>query len=549
MKKIFLFLSLLTACLISSCGNTKEKADYIVTNGRVYTVDSLFSIQTAFAVKDGKFLKAGNTEELLSTYQSDSLVDLQGAAVYPGFIDGHAHFYRYGLGLTQADLTGTRSYQEILERLKAHRQRYPQSSWIIGRGWDQNDWEDKRFPTKEPLDSLFPDTPVLLTRVDGHAALVNSKALEIADVVTASTQIMGGKVIVENGKPSGVLIDNAIDLVSRHIPEPGRPEQISALLSAQQNCFAVGLTTVVDAGLDKATVDLMDSLQQETQLSMRLYAMLNPSEENKNHYFASGPYKTDKLSVCSFKVYGDGALGSRGASLLAPYHDDHDNHGFLLNTPQAYEALAQEIYASGFQMNTHCIGDSANRTLLNIYSRLLATGNDRRWRIEHAQVVSREDLDKFGTHNIIPSVQPTHATSDMYWAEDRLGAERIKTAYTYKDLLEVSGLLALGSDFPVEDINPLYGFHAAVARQNAEGYPEEGFQPENKISRENALRGMTIWAAYANFEDKEKGSIEAGKVADFVVLEEDIMEAANERLPEIKVKYTVLGGNIVHAKK
>jgi predicted amidohydrolase YtcJ len=549
MKKILLFLSFLPACLIISCGNSKEKADYIITNARVYTVDSLFSIHEAFAVKDGKFLKAGNTEELLNAYQSDSLVDLQGAAVYPGFIDGHAHFYRYGLGLTQADLTGTRSYDEILERLKVHRQRYPQSSWIIGRGWDQNDWEDKRFPTKEPLDSLFPDTPVLLTRVDGHAALVNSKALEIADVVTASTQITGGRVIVKNGKPSGVLIDNAVDLVSRHIPEPGRPEQIKALLSAQQNCFAVGLTTVVDAGLDKATIDLMDSLQQESQLSMRLYAMLNPSEENKNHYFASGPYKTDKLSVCSFKIYGDGALGSRGASLLAPYHDDHDNYGFLLNSPQAYEALAQEIYASGFQMNTHCIGDSANRTLLNIYSRLLAPGNDRRWRIEHAQVVSREDLDKFGTHYIIPSVQPTHATSDMYWAEDRLGAERIKTAYTYKDLLEVSGLLALGSDFPIEDINPLYGFHAAVARQDADGYPAEGFQPENKISRENALRGMTIWAAYANFEDKEKGSIEPGKVADFVVLEEDIMEAANERLPEIKVKYTVLGGNIVHAKK
>lgn len=548
MKKILLFLSFLAPGLLSSCGDTKEKADYIVTNARVYTVDSLFSTQSAFAVKDGRFVKVGSTEELLDTYETDSLVDLQGAAVYPGFIDAHAHFYRYGLGLTHADLSGTSSYEEVLERLKTHRQQHPNTSWIIGRGWDQNDWEDKSFPTKEPLDELFPNTPVLLTRVDGHAALVNRKALEIADVVNAGTRIIGGKVVLENGQPTGLLIDNAIDLVSKHVPEPGRREQIDGLLSAQQNCFAVGLTSVVDAGLDKTTIDLMDSLQQAGQLHMRLYAMLNPSQENKDHYFKEGPYRTDRLTVTSFKIYGDGALGSRGASLLEPYHDDHGNYGFLLNTPEAYEAIAREIYENGFQMNTHAIGDSANRTILDIYGRFLSRDNDRRWRIEHAQVVSREDLDKFGTYNIIPSVQPTHATSDMYWAADRLGEDRVKTAYTFKDLLETSGLLALGSDFPVEDINPLYGFHAAVARQDTEGYPEGGFQPENKISREDALRGMTIWAAYSNFEEQQKGSIEAGKVADFVVLEEDIMEIAEDRLANVQVKHTVIGGNSVFAK-
>lgn len=546
MKRIAL-LTLLAGSLLLSCGSPKEKADYIVTNGRIYTVDSLFSTAEAFAVKDGKFVQVGRKEAILEAFESDSLIDLQGAAVYPGFIDAHAHFYRYGLGLVQADLTGTTSFEEVLQRLQAHREKYPDSPWIIGRGWDQNDWENKEFPTKEELDARYPNTPVLLTRIDGHAALVNQPALELAGI-DASTNILGGRVILQNGAPTGVLIDNAIDQVSEKIPAPGRKQQRQALLNAQENCFAVGLTSVVDAGLEKETIDLMDSLQQEGSLKMRVYAMLSPSQTNKDYYFEHGPYITDHLTVTSFKVYGDGALGSRGASLLEPYHDDHGNYGFLLNTPEAFADLAAEILKNDFQMNTHCIGDSANRTLLNIYSNLLEEGNDRRWRIEHAQVVAPADLAIFGTHNIIPSVQPTHATSDMYWAGDRLGEERVQTAYTYKELLETAGLLAIGSDFPVEDINPLYGFHSAVARKDAENYPEGGFQPENKISREDALRGMTIWAAYSNFEEEKKGSIEAGKLADFVVLEQDIMEAPENQLRNIGVLQTVIGGKRVYAK-
>ncbi|WP_017730801.1 amidohydrolase [Nafulsella turpanensis] len=538
--------TLLGSSILSGCGSDKETVDYIITNAKIYTVDSLFSRAEALAVKDGRFVEVGQANTLLELYETDSLVDLEGAAVYPGLIDAHAHFYRYGLGLTEADLTGTTSFAEVLERLKAHREEYPESPWIIGRGWDQNDWDNKAFPTRKELDELYPETPVLLTRVDGHAALVNQRALELAGI-DAGTSILGGKVIVEAGKPTGVLVDNAIDLVSHHIPEPNRKQQIQTLLQAQENTFAVGLTTVDDAGLEKATVDLIDSLQKAGALKMRVYAMLNPSETNKAYYFENGPYVTDHLSVTSFKVYGDGALGSRGANLLEPYHDDPKNYGFLLRTPEAYAALAEEIHANDFQMNTHAIGDSANRTLLNIYSKVLEKDNDRRWRIEHAQVVAPVDLDIFGEYNIIPSVQPTHATSDMYWAADRLGDERVKTAYTYQDLLEATGMLALGSDFPVEHINPLYGFHSAVARKDAEGFPEGGFQPENKISREDALRGMTIWAAYSNFEEDIKGSIEAGKLADFVVLEKDIMEAPEEELRDIKVRFTVIGGEKVFA--
>jgi predicted amidohydrolase YtcJ len=546
MKRIVI-LSLLVGSLLAGCGSTKEKADYIITNAKVYTVDSLFSVADAFAVKDGKFVQVGQTDAVLEAYESDSLVDLKGAAVYPGLIDAHAHFYRYGLGLVEADLTGTGSFEEVLQRLEAHREKYPDNPWVIGRGWDQNDWETKEFPTKTEIDARYPNTPVLLTRVDGHAALVNQAALELAGI-NARTSILGGRVELENGKPTGLLVDNAIDMVSEKIPAPGRKQQIEALLNAQENCFAVGLTSVDDAGLEKETIDLMDSLHEAGSLKMRVYAMLNPSQANKDYYFEHGPYTTDHLTVTSFKIYGDGALGSRGASLLEPYHDDHGNHGFLLNTPEAYADLAKEISEHDFQMNTHCIGDSANRTLLNIYSKLLEPDNDRRWRIEHAQVVAPADLEVFGTHNIIPSVQPTHATSDMYWAGDRLGEERVKTAYTYQELLETAGLLAIGSDFPVEDINPLYGFHSAVARQDAENFPEGGFQPENKISREDALRGMTIWAAYSNFEEDKKGSIEAGKLADFVVLEQDIMEAPEKDLRDIEVLRTVVGGESVYNK-
>ncbi len=555
MKRIAI-LSLLASSLLAGCGATqdsaaeatKERVDYIVTNAKIYTVDSLFSVASAFAVKDGRFIQVGQSDAVLEAFETDSLVDLKGAVVYPGLIDAHAHFYRYGLGLVEADLTGTGSFPEVLQRLQEHREKYPDNPWIIGRGWDQNDWTNKEFPTKAELDARYPNTPVILSRVDGHAALVNQAALNLAKI-NAGTNILGGKVILQNGKPTGVLIDNAIGQVRDKIPAPARSQQVQALLHAQENCFAVGLTSVDDAGLEKETVDLIDSLQQAGSLKMRVYAMLNPSQANKDYYFEHGPYITDYLTVTAFKIYGDGALGSRGASLLEPYHDDHNNYGFLLNTPEAYAELAKEIYEHDFQMNTHCIGDSANRTLLNIYSKLLEPENDRRWRIEHAQVVAPADLDVFGSHNIIPSVQPTHATSDMYWAGDRLGEERVKTAYTYQELLETAGLLAIGSDFPVEDINPLYGFHSAVARQDAENFPEGGFQPENKISRKDALRGMTIWAAYSNFEEAKKGSIEAGKLADFVVLAQDIMEAPEEELRNVKVLQTVIGGKSVYNKK
>jgi predicted amidohydrolase YtcJ len=540
----FAYVPFLLGIILISCDN-RQTADLIVHHAEIYTVNDNFELAEAFAIKDGKFLAVGSNSEILDQYHSDSILDLEGSFLYPGFIDAHAHFFGYGTGLQMADLSGLGSFHELVEKVLNHRKNFPDQTWILGRGWDQNLWEGKEFPKKDTLDKLFPDTPVLLTRIDGHAALANQTALNLGEI-NASTSISGGKVILDKGLPTGVLIDNAIDKVSAKIPQLGESDVKKALLTAQENCFKVGLTTVADAGLDRQEIELIEKLQKEGSLKMRIYAMVNPTPSNKAYYFEKGPFQNDRLTIKSFKVYGDGALGSRGAALLAPYHDSPGEQGFLLSSEEELANLAKEMYQQGFQMNTHCIGDSTNRILLDIYSKVLKGENNRRWRIEHAQVVHPDDIEKFAQYQIIPSVQPTHATSDMYWAKERLGPERITYAYTYKNLLDQNGMIALGSDFPVESINPLYGFHSAVARKDGNNWPEQGFQSGIKLNREEALKGMTIWAAYANFEEEIKGSIEAGKFADFVILQKDIMDVPEEEIRDMAVSSTYIGGEKVY---
>ncbi|QMU29221.1 amidohydrolase [Adhaeribacter radiodurans] len=542
------YFALITLILSLSFCQSKTKVDLLIYNARVYTVNQNFGEAQAFAVKDGKFVAVGSTSDIRGKYSATQETDAHGQPIYPGFIDAHAHFYGYALNLQQADLVGTTSFAGVVQKLTQHRQKYPNTAWLLGRGWDQNDWPTKNFPTQDTLNSLFPDVPVFIERIDGHAALVNKKALEIAGI-NKHTQIKGGIIERKNESLTGILIDNAVELVSSKIPEPSLSEKIAALLQAQQNCFAVGLTTVVDAGLEKPVINLYDSLQQADQLKIRLYAMLSPSATNQQYYFKNGPYHTARLDVSSFKVYADGALGSRGACLLHPYHNRPRETGFLLQSPADYRKLAADIYQHNFQMNTHAIGDSANRLLTDIYGEVLKSKNNRRWRIEHAQVVNPTDISKFSKYNIIPSVQPTHATSDMYWAGDRLGVDRLTHAYAYKDLLAQNGTIALGSDFPVEHINPLFGFHSAVARQDAKNYPAKGFQIENALSREQALRGTTIWAAYANFEEKNRGSIEPGKLADFVILNKDIMIIPASEIRETQVLSTFVNGEGVYKRK
>lgn len=531
--------------MLSAC-HIKKHADLIVKNAKVYTVDSNFTIAEAFAVSDGKIVATGTSKDILNDFIANEVIDAEGKAVYPGFIDAHTHFYRYGQGLQNVDLVGTKSWEEVVEKVKAFADENPEG-WIIGRGWDQNDWANENFPEKSKLDSLFKNRPVILHRVDGHAAVVNQVALDAAGIVPGQT-LVGGEIETKNGKLTGILVDNAVDLVTAKIPPLSRKQTEKGLLAAAQNCFAVGLTTVDDCGLDYEDALLIDSLQKSGDLKMRTFVMLSDAKKNFDFLFKRGKIKTNFMNIRSFKVYADGALGSRGACLLKPYADMPGHYGFLLSSPQHFEDVAQEIHDHGFQMCTHAIGDSANRLMLKIYASVLKGKNDERWRIEHAQVIAPEDFKLFGEYNVIPSVQPTHTTSDMYWTAQRLGNERVKSAYAYQQLLQENGWIPLGTDFPVEDINPMYTFSSAVTRQDLAHFPPNGFQKDNALSREQALRGMTIWAAKANFEEKEKGSLEPEKLADFVILDQDLMKAPDKDLAQIKVSATYIEGKCVYKK-
>jgi hypothetical protein len=522
----------------------KPSADLLIRNAIIYTVDSQFSKATSMAIRDGKILAIGSDETISSQYLAKETLDANGKFIYPGFIDAHCHFYRYGLGLQTADLVGTTSWQQILDTLVKFSTSQPEG-WIIGRGWDQNDWSSQEFPTNEALNKLFPDRPVLLSRIDGHAAMANSKALELAGI-NAGDRLTGGKIEVKNGQLTGLLIDNAIGLVESKITAPSDTQMKEAMLDAQRNCFAMGLTTVDDCGLDYNEVEFIDGMQKSGELKMRIYAMLSDSKKNYDYLLPKGIIKTDRLTVRSFKVYADGALGSRGACLLEDYADHDGNKGFLLSDPEHFDSIAALLAKTPFQMNTHAIGDSGNRTILKIYAKYVTASADRRWRIEHAQVVNASDFALFGQYGIIPSVQPTHATSDMYWAGKRLGSEREKGAYAFRDLLKQNGWIPLGTDFPVEDISPFKTFYAAVVRQDSKGFPAGGYQPENALSREEALRGMTIWAAKSNFEDTEKGSLEPGKLADFILLDQDLLTVPSDRLLATRVLGTWISGEKVH---
>jgi len=543
MRIRLLFATATIALFLTSCGGP-QKVDTLVVNGVIYTVDSSFSSVQAMAIKDGIIVATGTDAEILAAYTAPEKIDAKGQAVYPGFIDAHAHFVGYGKSLFQVDLFGTTSWEEAVERVKTFAAAHPELAWIEGRGWDQNKWPGKKYPTNALLNTMFPNTPVVLQRVDGHAAIANQKAFDIAGVKPGQT-IVGGEVETKNGVLTGVLIDNAKGLVYNSIPEVNKQTYTQWLQAAQQNCFAQGLTTVTDCGLDVSDINFIDTLQKEGKINMRLFAMLSDNPENLSAYLKRGPYKTDKLFVNGFKVYADGALGCRGACLLHAYEDRDNWTGFLLANISHYDSLASVLAASNFQMCTHAIGDSANRQILNIYNKYLQKGNDKRWRIEHAQVVNPSDFNLFGAAAVVPSVQPTHATSDMYWAAERLGNDRIKGAYAYKQLLDQNGWLPLGTDFPVEDISPFKTFLAAVGRVDAKGFPEGGFQMENALTREQTIKGMTIWAAKASFLEKEVGSLEVGKKADFIILAQDLMQVPVNKILDTKVVATFSGGKKV----
>jgi predicted amidohydrolase YtcJ len=532
------------ACLVISCGQNMVKADFIIHNAKVYSVDEDFNVFESVVIKDGKILDLGTSKDMLDKYQVDDIIDANGKPVYPGFIDAHCHFYGYGLGkLTYANLNGTASFDEIVEILRKHNE-VNDPQWILGRGWDQNDWENTSMPDKSLLDGLFDDKPVLLIRIDGHAALLNQKALDVMEF-DSETVIDGGELIERDGELSGLLLENAVDSVRHTVPQLSREQKERALLISQGDCFQYGLTTVSDAGLKKETIELIDSMHKDGVLKMQIYAMLEPSDENLKSFVQNGPYITDRLNVRSIKLYADGALGSRGACMHEPYSDDPHNSGFIINSEDFYNRVCSIALSNGYQVNTHAIGDKGNSMMLHIYGDYLKEKNDLRWRIEHAQIVNPEDRSLFSKYSIIPSVQATHATSDMYWAEERVGEQRMDGAYAYKSLLKQNGWLANGTDFPIEHISPLYTFYAATARKDLKGWPKTGFRVKEALTREEALRSITIWAAKAGFEETGKGSLEIGKKADLVILDKDLMNIPLEEIPDLMVSMTLIAGERV----
>ena len=538
---------LLIAFFFFGLSFAQKNVDLIIYNAKIYTINQNFDRAEAMAVSKGKIVAIGTDNDILKKYTSPKKINVQQKTVYPGFIDAHCHFTGFATDRWKSNLVGTRSWEEIVSKIQEYSKNAPKF-WLYGRGWDQNDWAVKEFPSKEKLDELFPNRPVYLKRVDGHAAIANQKALDLAKV-TVKSKVLGGEVEVKNGKLTGILIDNAMDLVEKVIPPLEDEMAIKYFDELQLECFAYGLTSVHDCGISEHTLSLLEKSQQKKALKMNVFALLEDNPDYYQKWIKKGRYTNGKITVGGFKVYADGALGSRGACLLNDYHDKPNWRGFLRSEPSHFLDLAKKLKNSNLQMCTHAIGDSANRAILKIYANVLEGKNDRRWRIEHAQIVNPEDFQYFGKYSVVPSVQPTHATSDMYWAEDRLGAKRMKTAYAYQDLLKQNGWLPLGTDFPVEDISTFKTFLASVARKDAQNYPENGFQKENALTREQTLRGMTIWAAKSVFQENERGSLEVGKNADFIILNQDLMTVDERDILKTQVLETWIDGAKHYQKK
>ena len=539
MKNIVLGLILLP--LIIAC-NMKQSADLIIVNSKVYTVDNSFSVESAVAVKDGLIVGVGSDSEVLAKFKSDNITDLGGAPLYPGFNDAHCHITGLGMGLSRVDLRGAKSFEQVLERLT---ERYKQAkpTYLVGDGWNQTQWGSDEFPDNVELSRLFPDIPVILHRIDFHAVIVNEAAIKALGISPGDNSYPQGEALMQGARFKGVFLENTAERFSNILPEPTKEEYEQMFLAAQQECFKHGLTSISHAGELAGVIEVLEGMNNAGTLKLRTDIWLTPEKETLDKY--KKPFSDGRIRIGTIKLFADGALGSRGALMLEPYSDMPSTKGLPVVTQQEFDRLCGWAHENNFQVAIHCIGDAANHYALTTYAKFLEPGNDRRWRIEHAQIVDDKDLELFGKYNIVPSIQPTHATSDMLWADERIG-ERISNAYIYKQLLGQLGWIPSGTDFPVEEVNPMYTFHSAVFRQNSDLVPEGGFQMENALSREEALRSMTIWAAKASMEENHKGSVEVGKFADFTVLDRDIMTLAGDSIRNVKVLKTYVNGELVY---
>jgi hypothetical protein len=546
----------LAALLVGPAASAQQQpADLIVTNARIHTADANRPFAEALAVRGGRVAFVGSARGARALAGPNTrVVDLDGHTVVPGMVDAHAHLLGLGSALRRVDLVGTRSYDEVIARVVERARSTPAGEWIQGRGWDQNDWADTRFPTHEALSRAVPDHPVYLTRVDGHAALVNARALALAGVTAATPDPDGGRLLRDaDGNPTGVLIDNAEDEVARVIPAPSRDELREAVLAAVAEVNRWGLTGVHDAGVSADVIDVYEELARQGRYDLRNYVMIRSGDETLARYFARGPQSAlhdGRLWIRAIKISSDGALGSRGAALLEAYSDDPENRGLITTPFERVRDVAVRALQNGFQLNVHAIGDRANRMVLDAFEEALTTvpTADHRFRVEHAQIVHYQDIPRFAELDVIPSMQGSHQTSDMYWAMDRLGWTRVRGAYAWRSFLETGVVIPNGSDFPVESPNPLISFKAFVTRRDADGWPAGGWFPEQRTTREEALKSMTLWPAYAAFMEDVAGSLTAGKYADFVVLDQDIMSIDAERILDTKVLMTVLGGDVVYER-
>ena len=555
MKPLSTYLALFAIAPVA----LRAQADLVLTNGRIYTVDNARPLVTAMAVRDGKVMFVGSDAEARALIRpSTRVVDLHGSPVYPGFTDAHAHLVGLGTMLQRVNLAGSTSYDEVISRVKSFVKDVKPGQWIQGRGWDQNRWAVKEFPTADGLSRAFPDNPVVLGRIDGHALLANTKAMQLAGVTAATRDPAGGRIIRDaSGRPAGVFVDNAKELIERAIPAATRAETRAAILAAIAEANRWGLTGIHDPGENAATISIYEELAKAGNYSLRNYVMISdPGEPNsaaalRNPYIQRGPQSAlydGHLWIRAIKLYADGALGSRGAALLAPYSDEPTNPGLLVSRPEHIEAWAEWALPRGFQVNVHAIGDRGNRIVLDAFETALHEypRADHRFRIEHAQVLSPQDIPRFAQLGVIPSMQATHQTSDMRWVETRVGPERVRGAYAWRSLLNTGVVIPNGTDFPVEEVNPLLTFHAAVTRQDPTNWPVGGWYPEQKMTREEALQSMTIWPAYAGFQEKILGSLTPGKYADFVVLDRDIMRVPDTEILGARVTSTWIGGKPVY---
>lgn len=542
MRRIIHFL-LLFIWVFGYATNLSAQELTIYTAKKIYVGDTAMSLVESVVCEKDKIIFTGPAALSKALYPNAKSVHFKNQFVYPGIIDAHCHFLAWCKGLKEADLVGTKSEKEVIKRL-AKFAKTTKRSWIVGRGWDQNDWKNKSYPTLASLDKAFPNTPVFLKRIDGHAAWINTAAIKEIKLDINQT-ISGGEFVFQNGAFTGILVDNAVDLVSGFVPPLPEQELNAAVTEGAEKCYAAGLTTIDEAGLSIAEVNYLNQVQRNGSLNLRIYAMLSASKESFAYVTEQGWNNNGMMHVGAVKFYLDGALGSRGALMKKDYCDRLGHKGLLLNNLRDFENYSYFLAQKSWQVCVHAIGDSANALALQTFGKLKNQNEGLRWRIEHAQIVDPKDFNLFEKYGVIPSVQPTHATSDAPWATSRLCESRLGGAYHYAELCKQAGMVALGTDFPVEDISPIKTFYSAVTRKDAAGIVKTPFQPEGALTRKQALLGMTLWAAYANREENDKGSLEPNKYADFVVLDTDLMEAPEKALKKAKVKYTYIGGKNV----